>query len=175
MNLTDIMWQNVFSKGGHSNICHAPFSSRTFPHPPQEVESMCPPADPGQAFMTASTNRVWLKWGYVTSEAMSQKCLAFPPCSLGMVTLLEHSHHTARKPEQHMERPTWTGTEPWPMATAELSADSPYPLARHANEPSCNGLSGPPSNCPSRHCMEQRWTIPSKPCPNWRPVSKRTE
>lgn len=42
MNLTDILWQNVFSKKRHSTICQAPFSSRTFPHPPQEVESMCP-------------------------------------------------------------------------------------------------------------------------------------
>lgn len=42
MNLTDILWQNVFSKKGHSTICQAPFSSRALPHPHQEVESMCP-------------------------------------------------------------------------------------------------------------------------------------
>lgn len=71
---------------------------------------------------------------------MSQKCLAFPPCSLGMVALWELSHHTVREPEQHMERPTWMGTKVLPMATAELSADSPsYQLTVCTNLPAMQG------------------------------------
>lgn len=103
--------QNVFSKDEHSNIYHSPPSFRTFPHPHWEVESMFPLADPGQAFVTAATNRVWLRWGYVTSEAMSWKCLALWPCSLEMVILLELSHRTVRKPKQLLEWCIWMGTE----------------------------------------------------------------
>lgn len=77
MNLTDIKWQNGFSKDGHSNICHPPPSFRTLPHAGQEVESMSALADPGQGFVTAATNGVWLRSGYVTSEAMPKNASHF--------------------------------------------------------------------------------------------------
>lgn len=141
------------------------------------MRSIFPPLERGKTFSSALPNRAWCKGCVWLSRLLHKKDMHFCLFLLDNSSFLEQSHHTMRKPNNHVKGPP-TGVSAKNRSCCHDR--KPASAVRHVGEWTCRWVQPPGiKSLPAFRLFQLSWyhaehrhTVPAESFPNYKFVNK---